>query len=372
MAAPLDPHAQNENVTNQIAALAYETLLTYDKQMKLTPALAVSVGKSGRRSSDQGVPPAPRREVPRRHALHGGRRDLLLRAREDHAHRVLQALLERLGRRAPRGRPHGGVHHRQPQPDRAQHRRQHLRDEQALVREEQHGEAPGHPRSRGDLLGAQRQRHGSVHPRVARRGREDRLPEESRLVGNPRGPLRGQRGRSGIPAGHERAHAPRGAEVRRAGFRPRSAGAGHPASSRGCGAQGVGRRGDASDLPGLRPGARRVALLRREGEEPLQGPSREEGALSRDRHRGDAHPGDARPLDSDGRPAALSRWRDARTSMDKRLPYDPAAAQAPSRRRVAILQRLRLHSSIARTTATSTTRRSARRSPPCGPAWGST
>jgi peptide/nickel transport system substrate-binding protein len=41
-AASLDPHAQNENVTNQVAALAYEALLTYDKQMKLVPSLAVS------------------------------------------------------------------------------------------------------------------------------------------------------------------------------------------------------------------------------------------------------------------------------------------------------------------------------------------
>jgi len=41
-ATSLDPHAQNENVTNQVAALAYETLLTYDKQMKLVPALAAS------------------------------------------------------------------------------------------------------------------------------------------------------------------------------------------------------------------------------------------------------------------------------------------------------------------------------------------
>ena len=41
-AASLDPHAQNENVTNQIALLAYESLLQYDKQMKLTPMLATS------------------------------------------------------------------------------------------------------------------------------------------------------------------------------------------------------------------------------------------------------------------------------------------------------------------------------------------
>ena len=41
-AATLDPHAQNENVTNQISLLAYESLLQYDKQMKLTPTLAVS------------------------------------------------------------------------------------------------------------------------------------------------------------------------------------------------------------------------------------------------------------------------------------------------------------------------------------------
>jgi len=41
-AASLDPHAQNENVTNQLNAMVYETLLTYDKQMKLVPALATA------------------------------------------------------------------------------------------------------------------------------------------------------------------------------------------------------------------------------------------------------------------------------------------------------------------------------------------
>ena len=41
-AASLDPHAQNEGLTNQISALAYEALLQYDKHMRLRPMLAVS------------------------------------------------------------------------------------------------------------------------------------------------------------------------------------------------------------------------------------------------------------------------------------------------------------------------------------------
>jgi peptide/nickel transport system substrate-binding protein len=41
-AASLDPHAQNENVTNQISLLSYESLLQYDKQMKLMPMLSTS------------------------------------------------------------------------------------------------------------------------------------------------------------------------------------------------------------------------------------------------------------------------------------------------------------------------------------------
>src|SRR5689334_12096564 len=41
-ATSMDPHAQNENVTNQLAAMVYEPLLQYDKQMKLAPALATS------------------------------------------------------------------------------------------------------------------------------------------------------------------------------------------------------------------------------------------------------------------------------------------------------------------------------------------
>src|SRR5258705_3363807 len=38
----LDPHAQNENLTNQVNAMVYEQLLQYDKQMKLVPWLATS------------------------------------------------------------------------------------------------------------------------------------------------------------------------------------------------------------------------------------------------------------------------------------------------------------------------------------------
>src|SRR5258708_19510977 len=41
-ATSLDPHAQNENVTNQINALVYESLLQYDKEMRLVPWLAAS------------------------------------------------------------------------------------------------------------------------------------------------------------------------------------------------------------------------------------------------------------------------------------------------------------------------------------------
>jgi peptide/nickel transport system substrate-binding protein len=41
-ATSLDPHAQNENVTNQVNALVYESLLQYDKEMRLTPWLAAS------------------------------------------------------------------------------------------------------------------------------------------------------------------------------------------------------------------------------------------------------------------------------------------------------------------------------------------
>ena len=40
--ASLDPHAQNENLTNQVNAMVYETLLAYDKEMRLVPWLATS------------------------------------------------------------------------------------------------------------------------------------------------------------------------------------------------------------------------------------------------------------------------------------------------------------------------------------------
>ena len=41
-AASLDPHAQNEGLTNTINGMVYERLINYDKQMKLVPELAVS------------------------------------------------------------------------------------------------------------------------------------------------------------------------------------------------------------------------------------------------------------------------------------------------------------------------------------------
>ena len=41
-AASLDPHAQNENVTNQVNGMVYERLVDYDKKMQLVPVLATS------------------------------------------------------------------------------------------------------------------------------------------------------------------------------------------------------------------------------------------------------------------------------------------------------------------------------------------
>jgi len=41
-AASLDPHAQNEGLTNTMNAMVYERLVNYDKKMKLTPELATS------------------------------------------------------------------------------------------------------------------------------------------------------------------------------------------------------------------------------------------------------------------------------------------------------------------------------------------
>ena len=41
-ATSMDPHAQNENLTNQLNGMVYEQLLQYDKQMKLVPWLATS------------------------------------------------------------------------------------------------------------------------------------------------------------------------------------------------------------------------------------------------------------------------------------------------------------------------------------------
>jgi hypothetical protein len=73
-----DPHSQNENLTNNINILVYETLIDRDKKLALRPSLA---------ESWQQVSPtvwrfvARRRQVPRRHAVHRRRRRVRLRAR---------------------------------------------------------------------------------------------------------------------------------------------------------------------------------------------------------------------------------------------------------------------------------------------------
>ena len=109
------------------------------------------------------------------------------------------------------------------------------------------------------------------------------------------------------------------------------------------------------------PGARRAAVLQRQGQEPVQGQARAPGALPGDRHRGDQDASSCAARRADRRGDAVAARRLQR----------PRAREAPAVRprggeeadgRGRLPERLRGARSIARTTATSTTRRSARRS----------
>ncbi len=109
-----------------------------DKKLGLVPALAESWTQVN--PDDVALQAAPRRQVPRRHAVHRRRRRVQLRARA-RRHVAAARLRQRVGHPEEDRRPDRRVHDQRPQPDRARAHRDDQHHEQGLVREEPRDEA---------------------------------------------------------------------------------------------------------------------------------------------------------------------------------------------------------------------------------------
>ena len=227
------------------------------------------------------IRPAPGREIPRRHAVHGRRRGVHVQARgrrrlgHEGLHESDQGGAQ--GRRSRRrDRDHRAVS------DPARYADDAGDDEQEVVRGQQ-GRAPGRPpqgdREHGQLQG---ERHRPVPAQGAPAVGAHRAGQELQLVGQ----VGRQRRRDRVHADRQRRHPRRGAPFRR----DRCHGAGAAAGRR---AHQVGRHqraagpGAAHDLPRHGPEARRAAVQQRQGQEPVQGRSRPPRLLSGDRRRDD-------------------------------------------------------------------------------------
>ena len=75
----MDPHSLNESLQLSFTGNVYESLVERDKNMGLAPALATKWTQT--EPDGLALRPAPGREIPRRHAVHGRRRGLHLQAR---------------------------------------------------------------------------------------------------------------------------------------------------------------------------------------------------------------------------------------------------------------------------------------------------
>ena len=210
----MDPHSQNESMTNMMNGQVYERLTSRDRQLKIVPGLATEWQQVG--AADVALQAAPGREVPRRLAAHRRRRRLLGPARPD-ADLADQQLRGRRRHGEEGRRVDGRVHARRGQPDLPRAPRHALDHEQAVEREEQ-GHAAARLQEQGrELRRAQRQRHRAVHAGEPRAGHQDGLQAQPELLGQGRG----QRPGSRLHADRQRRDAAGGAGLGRGRLRPR-------------------------------------------------------------------------------------------------------------------------------------------------------
>ena len=103
----LDPHSQNHATTNSILRHAYEGLTRYTKNYAIEPALATELEQIS--ADAAALRPAQGRQVPRRQPVHRRRRGVLLRPHQAAAGHDADLRRRREGGQEDR-RPHGRLH----------------------------------------------------------------------------------------------------------------------------------------------------------------------------------------------------------------------------------------------------------------------
>ena len=232
----MDPYSQNENLTNNINELIYDTLVMRDKDLKVIPGLATSWEqvnpttwrfklRPGVKFHD-GSPFTPEDVVfsfERASAGHLADPRLRDRARASRAS-IDDATVEFVDQR--------------PEPDRARAPRHDLHHEQVVVREEQVHEAARLQEQGGDDHRAAGQRHRRVRPEGARAGRAHGDDHEPGLVGLEGQEVRRQRHRDRLHADHQRRDAPLRADRRQCRLDQRPGAAGRPEARADAGREG--------------------------------------------------------------------------------------------------------------------------------------
>ena len=280
----MDPHSQNESMTNMMNGQVYERLTSRDRQLKIVPGLATEWEQTGPLTwrfklrpgvkfhdgspltADDVVFSIQRGQMPTSQINNYARRASARRRRST------------TRRSSSRCRPS------------TRSSSQHLDTlwimSKPLVREEQ-GHAAARLQEQGrELRLAQRQRHRPVHAREPRAGHQDGLQAQPELVGQGRRQRAGDR----LHADRQRRDAAGRAGLRRDRLRPRPGAARRRAAAQHAGREGDRRAREPDRLHRHGPGPRRAALQQREGQEPVQGRARAQGALPGDRHRDDRRP----------------------------------------------------------------------------------
>ncbi len=347
-----DIHSQNNALGNGVHAMVYESLFYYNRKFELEPMLATGY---------QQVSPTQVRITLRKGVkFHDGAAfnadDAVFSLEPRDGQDVELRRLHAGHRQGRQGRRLHDRHlHQGPEPRAAAPAHRAAHDGPRLGREEQVAGAQGHQDQGRELRSPQCQRHRALHAEELGPGREARAAEEPQLVGQDGRQRHRDRLHADQGGGDARGRAAVGRS--RHGARPVAGGLAAPAQQPR--PEGARRRREPHDL--LRHGSvpRRAARLERQGQESAEGRARAQGAVP-----GDRRPGPAQEHDARLEPADRLDDRAASQRLDQ---ADRSALPVQPRRREEAARRGRLSAtaskstSPARTTATSTTKRSARR-----------
>ncbi len=144
------------------------------------------------RSDHLGIQAAPERQIPQRRCIYRRRRRVLVPARAAADLRLQGLPRQHQGDREGR-RPDGAAEDQRPEPAGAGQPHHRLCHEQEVGGGEQRDQAAGLQEQGREFRGTQRQRHGAVHPRIARARREDGREAQRRLLGSRRDSARDHR-----------------------------------------------------------------------------------------------------------------------------------------------------------------------------------